>query len=89
MKFIKGRKNAGIPQESEKFEKTMKIGVSGMTCNHCKASVEKSLAGIDGVNYVNADPQHSEVIIRGDNIDLTKVKDVVENIGFGYKGKFD
>ena len=45
--------------------------------------------GLDGIDFVNADPQSSEVILKGDNIDLARVKDVVENIGYGYKGKLD
>ena len=65
----------------------MVVGVSGMTCNHCKANVEKNLSAIDGINYVNANHQTSEVIIEGDNVDLDLIKKTVEDIGYNYNGR--
>ena len=89
MKFFKKKNKIEIDKGNSELQNIMKLGVTGMTCNHCKANVEKSLMGLDGIDFVNADPQNSEVILKGDNIDLGLVKDVVENIGYGYKGKLD
>ena len=38
--------------------------VTGMTCNSCKASVEKALQAIDNVENVSVDLESSEVIIN-------------------------
>jgi len=58
-----------------------------MTCNHCKANVEKNLSAIDGINFVNANPQTSEVIIEGDKLDHDLIKKTVEGIGYMYHGE--
>ena len=36
-------------------KKQEKITVKGMTCSHCEQTVEKGLAGIEGVVKVKAD----------------------------------
>ncbi len=70
---------------SSQIEK-MKITVEGMTCNHCKMNVEKSILNLEGIESVVADPDRSEVILQGENIDLEKIKLAVESIGYDYKG---
>jgi uncharacterized membrane protein YraQ (UPF0718 family)/copper chaperone CopZ len=89
MKFFKKKNKIEIDKGNSDLQNIMKLSVTGMTCNHCKANVEKNLINLEGIDYVNADPQSSEVILKGDNIDLARVKDVVESIGYGYKGKLD
>jgi len=63
------------------------VEVSGMTCNHCKTNVEKNLSVLPGVTKVTANPDTNEVIIEGEDIDLSKVKDTVEGIGYGFVDK--
>lgn len=62
------------------------IGVGGMTCNHCKMSVEKSLKNLPGIDSVIANPDTSEVVIHGKEFDLEKIRLVVEDIGYDFKG---
>ena len=57
-----------------------------MTCNHCKASVERNLRSIAGIESVNANPDTGDVMIQGTEFDLEKIKFVVEDIGYDYKG---
>ncbi len=66
--------------------KEIKVRVEGMTCNHCKANVEKSIMKLEGVEGVNADPDTSEVVIRGSDIRLDSIRTAVEDIGYSYKG---
>jgi uncharacterized membrane protein YraQ (UPF0718 family)/copper chaperone CopZ len=66
--------------------KNLKIRVGGMTCNHCKASVEKNLKSIKGIESVNANPDTGDVIIQGTEFDLEKIKFVIEDIGYDYNG---
>ncbi|PJF32837.1 MAG: hypothetical protein CUN57_03810, partial [Phototrophicales bacterium] len=67
--------------------KTIKVRVEGMTCNHCKMNVERNLSQIEGIGEVVADPDHNEVVITGDHVDLEKIKSTVESIGYSYKGE--
>ncbi len=36
-------------------EKTVVLNVEGMTCGHCKASVEKAVSALNGVSKVDVD----------------------------------
>jgi copper chaperone CopZ len=64
-----------------------KIKVNGMNCQHCKISVENNLKKISGIQIVVADVINHEVWLKGEDIDLDKVKDTLENIGYSYAGK--
>jgi uncharacterized membrane protein YraQ (UPF0718 family)/copper chaperone CopZ len=66
--------------------KQMKINVGGMTCNHCKMNVEKRIGSIQGIDSVLANPDTEEVVVMGENIDLKKIEEAVEDIGYSYKG---
>ena len=61
--------------------------VEGMTCNHCKARVEKSIKTITGVDDVTADPVSGKVKVSGNEIDGLKVKEVVEDAGYSFMGE--
>jgi copper chaperone CopZ len=65
----------------------IKIFVKGMSCNHCKMIVENSLSRIEGIDSALVDLGSGEVLIKGSPINLDKVKDTVENIGYIYGGK--
>ncbi|PKP52768.1 MAG: heavy metal-associated domain-containing protein [Bacteroidetes bacterium HGW-Bacteroidetes-1] len=65
----------------------MTVKVSGMDCNHCKVSVETNLKKIENIAEVIANLQTQSVEIKGDNIDLEKVKSTVESLGYTYGGK--
>jgi uncharacterized protein len=67
----------------------VKIKVAGMNCNHCKMNVENSLRKIEGIDMAIADVAHGEVILRGDHIDLEKVRSAVDSIGYSFEGKLD
>jgi uncharacterized protein len=66
---------------------TIKVYVRGMTCSHCKMNVETNLKKISGIDTTAADLDSQVVTITGDNIDLTKVKETVESIGYKFDGK--
>lgn len=66
--------------------KNLKINVGGMTCNHCKMSVEKNLRSVAGIESVTANPDTGDVFIEGTGFDLEKIKSAIEGIGYDYKG---
>ena len=85
MRFFRSDKDVktASPETNPNYDK-MVIGVSGMTCNHCKANVERNLLALDGIEDVVANPQTSEVFIKGAHIDLDQIKKTIEEIGYTY-----
>ena len=59
-----------------------KFRIKGMMCNHCKANVEKALAGIDGVNAIRMELAEGIAYIDGENIDSQKVISTINGIGY-------
>lgn len=60
--------------------------VKGMSCNHCKSSVETNLAKLDGVKSVTADLATGNVTMEGVVSD-EQVRKTVEDLGFEFGGK--
>ncbi len=61
--------------------------VEGMTCKNCKAHVEKSIKTITGVDDVIADVANGQVRVSGNEISNLKVKQMVEESGYLFKGE--
>lgn len=60
------------------------FAVDGMACNHCKASVEKAIAAIEGVSSVDVNLADGKATVKG-TFDKSKVIDAVTAIGFSIK----
>lgn len=77
-----------------KFEKKQRMKkiegisviVTGMTCSHCEATVKKNLENLNGITSVVADNGSNTVKITGANINLEKVKETVNGLGYHYQG---
>jgi uncharacterized membrane protein YraQ (UPF0718 family)/copper chaperone CopZ len=61
--------------------------VEGMTCNHCKSSVEKNVQKLEGVTLVVADPSANQVLIEGANLNQAEIESTINELGFVFKGK--
>ncbi len=61
-----------------------KILVEGMSCQHCKHSIEGTLQKLSGVNKVTAYHEEGFVEIDFDEslLNLDKIVDEIEDIGF-------
>ncbi len=79
------RKKSAVKSESEMNE--IKIIIKGMNCNHCKITVESNLNKLEGINTSTADIDNEIVTLIGDRIDLDKVKQSVESVGYKFGGK--
>jgi len=72
-----------------KTNETMNIKtilVEGMTCNHCKATVENNLKKMTGISNVLADPNTGKVVIEGENINIPETEKTITSLGYKYKG---
>ncbi|MFC5712000.1 copper chaperone CopZ [Thalassorhabdus alkalitolerans] len=60
------------------------IHVEGMTCGHCKASVEKALTSLQGVEKAEVSLDHNNVTVSYDNDKVTpaRMKEEIEDIGY-------
>lgn len=60
------------------------IQVKGMTCGHCKASVEGALKKLDGVLSAEVDLGADNVTVEYDEtkVSLDQLKDEIEGVGF-------
>ena len=61
------------------------LTVGGMTCNHCKASVEEALGALDGVAGAEADLGSGKVTVRLDEgaaVERKALEEAVFNAGF-------
>ena len=76
-------------EEERKMEKKIyekNVYIEGMSCNHCKMSVEKALKSIDGVKNVAVKLDDKKASITSTkSINNDKIKKVIEDIGFEVK----
>lgn len=61
------------------------LNIEGMSCQHCVASVKKSLEAIEGVEEATPDLNSGKVIINGDNLDNERLKQSVIDAGYSVK----
>lgn len=66
---------------AEEEEGAWTVMVKGMSCNHCKANVEKAILKIEGVEAVEVDLATGQTVVRG-SFSKEAVKQSVESIGF-------
>ena len=60
------------------------VKVEGMTCGHCKSSVEKAVRGLPGVLAAEVDLAGKTLTVEFDSkkSTLAEIKKTVEDIGF-------
>lgn len=84
------RKNEMVTNNvSETKDETMKellVKVGGMTCQHCKMNVERTLKAVPGIQVAEVDLTSGKVLLKGEEINLQAVRDGVESIGYTYEG---
>jgi copper chaperone len=63
---------------------TITIGIKGMTCGGCVASVQRVLKQLDGVQTVNVslDPQQATVEYTPGRVDPARLRSAIEGAGF-------
>lgn len=59
------------------------VEVKGMSCQHCVASVERALNGIEGVSNVKVSLENACATYEDSNgVDAVKIKETINKIGF-------
>jgi uncharacterized membrane protein YraQ (UPF0718 family)/copper chaperone CopZ len=84
-----GIKNSVKSTNINPVMKDLQIIVKGMTCNHCKATVEQNIGKIPGISSVDAELTSGKVHLSGENFDLSEVQLKIESLGYKYGGVVD
>ena len=84
--FLRSKKQEINPQTDTNMN-NLEVIVKGMTCNHCKATVENNVAAMDGIDSAQADLSTEKVSIQGENVNLEKVKEKIESLGYRFEGR--
>lgn len=82
------RRKIQLSQKQNKEMKTIKFGVEGMMCDHCRRHVEDALNSIEGVKAtVTLNPAQAEVEFLGEELSLEELQAVVLEKAGDYKFK--
>lgn len=70
-------------EEKSMSEFIKEVNIEGMSCNHCKMSVEKAVGNIKGVTSVEVSLENKNAIVKSNvEIDEEKIKNAIEEEGF-------
>ncbi|AOS99430.1 MULTISPECIES: copper ion binding protein [Exiguobacterium] len=58
------------------------LSVIGMTCNHCKASVESALSEVEGVQQATVSLEQNQVTVQHEDVSRERLVDAIEEIGY-------
>lgn len=73
-----------VPKKKDKTMETRVFKVDGMMCNHCRANVEKTLQGLQGIDEVTVDLAAGTATVKGDITDEAVIKAITD---IGYEAK--
>lgn len=79
--FIKMKEK---PLSADKMRQ-LTVYVGGMTCSHCKATVETNLGKIEGVDHVRVDLSSGNVTLQGDDLNIPEIKKTVTGLGYTFR----
>ncbi len=78
-------KTAESETEFDASQDRLSIMVDGMTCSHCKESVESAVYSCSGVDSVFVDLLTGQVIVMGSGLDEGAIKNKIKSKGFSFK----
>ena len=75
-----------VPKTIIIMENSNTYVVDGMTCNHCKNSVETNLSKLENIDEAIVNLENKTVIVKG-SATAEEVKTLVDGLGYNYKGE--
>lgn len=81
-KHLANKKEHAITNLNISNMATQTIKVDGMTCNHCKANVERGLEQLSFVNSVKVNLADKTVTLEGDHLELETIKNTINDLGY-------
>ena len=80
-----GKSSKKIVEDLEGQNEQINFNVIGMTCSHCKESVEGAVHSVPGVEQLTVDLLSGKVQVEGKNIDKSVLIERIESKGFSIK----
>ncbi len=89
MKLISSQKEKRKDKEKANImeKNILQYRVEGMTCDHCKATVENGLKDLQGVSEVLADRSNNQVTVQAESVSENQIKETIEKLGYRFAGK--
>lgn len=82
-KHKEGITETGVSEnEFDESKDRLSIGVDGMTCSHCKESVESAVYSCRGVENASVNLLTGEVIVLGSGLNEGAIRDKIKSKGF-------
>ena len=66
-------------------DEALRLHITGMSCNHCRANVEQAIKAVPGVTSVEVNLTDAQAIVYG-TASPEAIRQAVESIGFGVEG---
>jgi len=85
-KMLLKRKNLSLTETKEETEDYL-VAVLGMSCNHCKNSVEKHIGALKNIDLAEVNLEQKRLHISGKRIKLETIQKELESLGFEYGGE--
>ena len=63
-------------------EHELSFTVVGMSCGHCKATIERALHELSGVHRVNVDLDAGTVTVHGTSLDEDALRRTIDEAGY-------
>ncbi len=63
------------------------VSILGMSCNHCKNSIEKHIGALKNIELAEVNLEQKKLQIIGKKIDLAIIQKEIESLGFEYAGE--
>ena len=89
LKLISAQKERRKDKEKANImeKNILQYRVEGMTCDHCKATVENGLKDLQGVSEVLADRSNNQVTVQAESVSENQIKETIEKLGYRFAGK--
>ncbi|MDP2721198.1 MAG: permease [Bacteroidales bacterium] len=85
---ISFKKNTNMDQNTDTTSLPyILLSVEGMTCNHCKATVENGISKLTDVEMAQADIENNTLKVFGKNLDLGQLEKTITGLNYIYKGR--
>tara|TARA_B100001175_G_scaffold151309_1_gene128225 strand:- start:1073 stop:1687 length:615 start_codon:yes stop_codon:yes gene_type:complete len=68
--------------KTKHYKEKLSIMVNGITCSHCKESIENGLDSFNEIKSTTINQQTGQVIILGENLKKNLIENKIRNLGF-------
>ncbi len=85
-KYLSGKSEDLTTKNANRVDNKLVI-VNGMSCNHCKNSVEKHIGALPNITKAEVNLEQKKLHLIGELIDLKIIKKEIESLGFEFGGE--